>query len=189
MVARHETGPGGVPRMSPRRSESRPSVGVYLALILALFLLIFTLFFIPVSGRFPRAAAAGDPAMLTRPRCVALSYRSEVDMPWLPFALELQPRRSPHWRDEEHLYEAVWYRRSRDGRVWARDAAWRFAGVDSVDVGGHHTPLVRLSIREQPSRGRVGWPDFPSVVDAFTSRDHPVGVREVDCGDVAAESS
>lgn len=64
---------------------------------------------------------------------------------------------------------------------WTRGAAWRPAGVDSIEIGWHHSPLVRLPAAGHSRIGLAHPREHINLVQALFSQPTPARAREMAC--------
>ncbi|HET7230164.1 MAG TPA: hypothetical protein VFJ16_09190 [Longimicrobium sp.] len=119
-------------------------------------------------------AALGGPAPRADmpPVCMALTAAPPGGYRWFPNSVSLTPGVVTHG---EH---GTWYRAVASRN---RTLLWRPAGLDSVDIVGHHTPVVRLLARGAHRVGRAGWPGYVHIWDALTSPDWRMDADEIPC--------
>jgi hypothetical protein len=124
----------------------------------------------------PSPVVGGQPPRRdTKPVCLALSYDAMPDTRELPASVRLLPEPEPGqgWYrafggpDPDRLYRSAW---------------WRPAGPDSIDIGWHHSPVLRLPSRPDSVVGRV----IPAYVSSFIAfvleaREFPVYAVRVPC--------
>jgi hypothetical protein len=116
---------------------------------------------IPVRGNFAVLRGGRAPAPAMPPRCVELAYRGR-DYAWMPASLRLTGEMASASSPSGPLYRAT----TESGASWH----WHPAGPDSIDVAGHHTPVIRIPARGERVTGRVGWYGYGSIWDALTAR-------------------
>ena len=121
----------------------------------------------PVPGTFNEPT----PTSLAAPsadRCLALSYEPAEERSWMPSTIRLTPRPARVFdRPWSPGYHAV----GGPGVGGYLFAGWRAAGADSIDIGWHHSPLMRLPARRlalgDTLVGRGGWWSYPTFYNAM----------------------
>lgn len=123
-----------------------------------------------------RVAGGRPPRPDSAPRCLALSYHQARDTRELPAAVELLTEPGPG----PGSYRAVG---GVDRSRLYHDAWWRPAGSDSIDIGWHHSPVLRLPSRPDSVAGRVIPAHVSSlVVFVLDAREFRVYAVRVPCG-------
>ena len=95
---------------------------------------------LPVPGSFAPAPPGHPSVSPSGSRCLRLSYAGTDDR-WLPTTMQLTPKRA-------RLFD-----RPGQSGYWATAepgigfAGWRNAGRDSIDIGWHHSPILRLPVQ------------------------------------------
>ena len=118
---------------------------------------------LPLPREF-RIYPGGPPALLTgSPRCLALSYAPESVGRYLPSATRLLP---PAAGPAPYFSGGGAYAADLFGDLSA-DGAWRDAGPDSVDLGWHHSPTLRLPVEPGPDGRWVGRGDYEGARSLF----------------------
>ncbi|HYH78737.1 MAG TPA: hypothetical protein VEX86_03050 [Longimicrobium sp.] len=157
------------PAPGARRLKSLPTYAILLGFLLVLGMIGSLNVEIP--GTFPNRGGAAPRADMP-PRCLALAHAPPGDFAWMPDTVRLTP---VVYARTEH---GTWYRAPNRGKPFT---GWRPAGADSIDISGHHGPVLRLPARGAHRVGRGGWPVYVHVWDALTSRDWRVEARETAC--------
>lgn len=150
--------------------HSKPGPGTFFAISAGLICLLAGV--APWPGRFNDPGGGAAPGRSTPVRCLGLSY-SGVDYRWLPTTIRLLP--------QQYFTlpaQAPWYRTSGPGgSSWT----WRPAGPDSIDLAGHHGPVLRIPSSGDRVTGRGGWPQHGNLLDAMSSTEWRVHAAAVPC--------
>jgi len=95
---------------------------------------------LPAPGSFAPAPPGQPSISPSASRCFQLSYTGTDDR-WLPATIELTPKPARLFdRPGQRGYWAT-------GSPGFELAAWRTAGRDSIDIGWHRSPILRLPAR------------------------------------------
>ena len=124
----------------------------------------------------PSPVVGGQPPRRDAPAvCLALSYDRQQSTRELPTSVQLlaEPESRSGWYravggpDQDRLY---------------RTARWRPAGPDSVDIGWHHSPILRLPSRPDSAVGRA-IPAYVSslIVFVLDAREYSVHAVRLPC--------
>ena len=138
----------------------------------------------PAPGKFgvPNDDPSGAPPPSVE-RCLVLSYEPAVAGRWMPATIRLTVVAARVFdRPGARGYQAVGGP-DPGGYMFA---GWRAAGPDSIDIGWHHSPLIRLPARRgSPGEtliGRGGWWDYATFYSAMVGEgDFMVHAVEVAC--------
>ena len=148
-----------------------PKPGLLIAI--AATLALCTALLVPVGGRFTTSPGGPDAPTLVAERCIALSYSDSTEARWLPRVYRLQMGRAPEFDRAGHLaHRAV----GLPVRLGSDYSGWRHSGRDSIDIGWHHSPVVRLPSRVMSSpqnevvTGRAGYAEAISLAEALVNR-------------------
>ena len=151
----------------------RPAAfGAFAATLLAVS--VIASFGIGVRGTFDDPGGGIAPTPATPPRCLELAYHGNYASWQLPASLRLTSDVVPAEGRGGSSYRAI----DRSGARWT----WRPAGPDSIDIVGHHSPVIRIPMRGDPMVGRVGALGYNTIWEALLARpDGRVSAREVRC--------
>ncbi len=159
--------------LPPAARAPRLSVVPAFAVLLGFLLLIGMIDSLHVGFRGTFADRGGPaPRAGMPPVCMVLTGASPGGYRWFPGTVSLTSAIVVHG---EH---GTWFRAVAPRN---HDLLWRPAGADSVDIVGHHTPVVRLPARGTHRVGRAGWPGYVHVWDALTAREWRVDADEIPC--------
>jgi hypothetical protein len=157
---------------------------LYLSLTIGLVLIVPG-FFIPIPGTF-----MVEPGSVVRPtptaaRCLRFDYESEGDAAYNPPYILLSPEPS-------RVYDREWAKGYR-AQGWPANgiytfAGWRAATGDSIDIGWHHSPVLRVPLpasrTDETFMGRGGIWYYASFFDLFLRSGHfNIRATEIDCPD------
>ncbi len=160
---------------SPEAGAPRPRSVPGFAIVLGFLLLLGMIASLhaPVGGTFDDLGGGMAPRPDVPDRCLALRGMAPDGYRWFPDTLRLTP--VVQMRSEQH---GTWYQATDRRR---RGMAWQPAGMDSIDIAGHHTPVLRLPARGAHRVGRAGWPGHLNLWNAIISREWRVDAREIEC--------
>lgn len=156
-------------------------IGLFVAI--TAFLLALVGLFLPIKGSFATLPGA---ELRSRPivaRCLRLSYRPEVAARWMPQYLRLQPQPASVFdRPGAPGYVAEGW----PGYAGYQEAGWRPASPDSIDIGWHHSPIMRLPLPQRATKdtlhGRGGWWSYTNLFSALAREgDFVVQAVEIEC--------
>lgn len=174
MIRRLRPGRKDVAAIAPEAGTRRIRLAPGYAVLVGFLLLLGMIgsLHAPIDGTFGALDGGVAPRPGMPPRCLALAYAAPGDFRWMPNEIRLTPAVDFAGRD------GTWYRAfERDG--WRM--VWRPAGRDSLDITGHHKPVLRLPARGAHRVGRGGWPGYSHIWEAMTSREWRVEAREIAC--------
>ena len=161
------------PPTAPRPLKPRVSASFVAVAATVLGFVMVASFYLPIGGNFKVPGGGRAPAPTMPSRCLALSYRG-TEYTWLPTSVRLTGVMSSASSPTGPLYRAFDER----GTPWE----WRPAGPDSIDIGSHHSPLIRLPARGRRVVGRVGLGGYWTIWEALTApRGWWVVPREIPC--------
>jgi len=155
-------------------------VGLFVAIFASLLCIIGLSFPVPYGPRAVTGTAT--PTLLQTPICLRLRYEGSEDDE-LPGEMRLRSAAGLG----PGLYAA-------DGgpesmRLY-NYSSWRPAGRDSIDVGWHHSPVLRLPVAGDSLIGRGAWAGLaPLVEQLVTPKDFRVIARRYPCTKFIAPAS
>jgi len=163
--------------------------GMLVTLRLRPFVLaVITALVIPVPSSFDTQSGGADAPILKTERCIALGYSDSGEGRWLPHAFRLQPERDRVFDRAGHTgYRAV----GLPATLGSDQSGWRHTGRDSIDIGWHHSPALRLPVgillspETETLVGRAGNGQWTTLASAFVERNRfIVTARVVACRDL-----
>lgn len=142
----------------------------------------------PVPSSFDTRSGGAESPVLTEERCIALSYSDPAEAKWLPGVFRLQPTRVRVFDRAGHAgHRAIGF----PSILGSDYSGWRHTGRDSIDIGWHHSPVLRLPSRillspeNEVASGRAGNGQWTTLAYAFLERDgFSVQARAIPCTQV-----
>ena len=118
------------------------------AAVLVAFLVVIA-FIYPVGFNLNVPTGVPEDSLIA-PECYSLTYpRRASDYPPLPRRVQLTSESFP-----SGATRSIFVAQTDEPSVWWR-TWWAYAGSDSVDIGGHHTPILRVPRTKRSGSGRV----------------------------------
>ena len=154
-------------------------LGLFLATCAGL--LLTTSLVVPVPYG-PQPIPGGDRALIDPlPRCLRLEYEPTLSerMP-AQIRLRADAGMAPDFFAADGGPERL--------RLY-NHASWRPAGADSLDIGWHHSPIIRLPIRGDSLVGRVAWAGAAPLWALAGRRDYRVVAFPMPCSEFSVPAS